>query len=193
MHEVYVTSYEENVNKKEVQEFWDNKAKYADYQEGCSGLLNDIRWINTICENKQQAQEFIEKNDKGWYDQLAVKYYDYPSLEKTKKYEDLEKRINDWTKKLGLLSSNIHYSNVKSKFISCPNCDSKLNTSFIKWNVCPICKNDMRPKTILDTIKRYKEIISNLNNELKEEELKIQKRIKNKASIKWLVKIEYHV
>ena len=192
MHNVKYGVYKENVNKKQVQDYWDEYAAREDWGEGCSGLNQNIRWIDYICEDYDAAYEYIEDHDKGWYDQLAVKFKEYPDIKYSKKYETLMNRLGEVQKKFNALESKVHYAEVAAKFIGCKKCGSKISSAYIKSNYCPVCKEDLRPATTLETLKKYQEKISQLKKEIKEEEKKLQKKMEKQATIKWLVKIEYH-
>lgn len=192
MHNVEYGEYEENVNKKRVQEYWDNYAAREDWEEGCSGLNGNIRWINYICESRDEAYEYIEAHDNGWYDQVAVKFKEYPEFKHTKKYDTLVDKLGEVQKKFNALESKVHYAGVVSKFIGCKKCGSKIASAYIKSNYCPVCGEDLRPATVLKTVNNYKEKISQLQKEIKEEGKKIQKKMEKQATIKWLTKIEYH-
>ena len=50
-HSIHYGTYNENVNKKSVQADWDHYAAMEDWQEGCSGLPGEIRWINHVCDD----------------------------------------------------------------------------------------------------------------------------------------------
>lgn len=192
MHNIEYGIYKENVNKKNVQQYWDEYAAHEDWQEGCSGLSQDIRWIDHICEDRDAAYGYIEAHDKGWYDQLAVKFKEYPPIKETKSLAIIKTRLEETTKKYNTLEATIHYVNTKAALITCKCCGSKIAKAYIKSNYCPVCKGDLRPATTLETLKKYKEKISKLTKELKEEEKKLQKKMEKHAAIKWLVKIEYH-
>ena len=186
--------YDENVNKKSVQAEWDEIAMHEDWQEGCSGLPNDIRWINHTCNDYDEAREYLEKNDNGWYDQLAVKFLDYPELKKSKTLEMLEERAKRLCSRyVDLAYNKIHYANVKSQFISCRTCGSKLASSYIRTNKCPVCFNDLRPASTLDLINKAKNNYEKAEKDVELEMKKLQEKQKKKAKVKWLVKIEYHV
>ena len=92
MHNIHKVTYPENVNKKSVQQEWDNAAACAGKKEGASGLDKDIQWYDHICDNYEEAEEFITQHDSGWYDQLAVKYRTYPELS-SKKMTDMKNRL----------------------------------------------------------------------------------------------------
>ena len=66
-HNIKMSVYPENVNRTKVQSEWDNYVRMEDWQEGASGLPGKIRWIeNTVLNSKEDAEEFINKNDNGW-------------------------------------------------------------------------------------------------------------------------------
>jgi len=73
-HIINKAVYPKRVSKKKVQEEWDEVARREDYQEGCSGLSSPIRWIDVLCKNIAEAEDYIDKHDNGWYDQLAVMF-----------------------------------------------------------------------------------------------------------------------
>lgn len=191
-HNIETSVYNENVDKKKVQRYWDDYAAREDYQEGCSGLNSDIRWIDHICDNEEDAEKYIQEHDSGWYDQLAVKFKDYGNIKPSKALQDLQKRIKEIEDKLTKTENKVHYKDVKSAFVSCKKCNSKLSTKYINSNFCPMCREDLRPTSTLDTIQGYKDKKKELRIKMKEEELKLQKKMEKSATIKWLVKIEYH-
>lgn len=200
-HIIQHRTYEENVNKKLVQAEWDHYAAMEDWQEGCSGLPGKIRWINHTCNNYDEAMEYIEKTDSGWYDQLAVKYLEYPELKKSKTLSTMEEQLEKLQKKRNEITSKIHYANVKSNFISCRNCESKINSRYFTEkvpnyirlkNTCPVCKSDLRPQSTLDSIKNIEEKIKELQKKIDTERRKIVEKGKKKTTVKWLVKIEFH-
>lgn len=55
--------------------------QYADRNGDYKGQARDIRFFDKVFKTYQDAVEWIEKNDNGWYDCLAVKY-----MEKGRKY-----------------------------------------------------------------------------------------------------------
>lgn len=192
MHESRYLVYDGKYTYKEVFNLANKECMNSgEYHTG----LGDLRIINSngIYNNYDEAYNAIQKSDRGFYDEICCKYYDYPELIKSKKFLDLEKRIQDWRKKYNDLKNKVHYKGVKSSFIFCPSCQSKINKEFIRTNNCPVCYAEMRPKTVLDTINRYLEIMLGLQNELSLEKNKLELKQRKNAKVKWLVKIEYHV
>lgn len=192
-HSIHYATYDEKTNKNSIQAYWDDYAAHEDWEEGCCGLPNNIRWIDHICDDYDEAHEYIENHDRQCYDQLAVKYREYPEMKKTKTLETLEERAKRLCDRYHELANNIHYANVKSQFIGCKHCGSKIASPHIKSNRCPVCYTDLRPESTLDTIKRAKANYEKAQNDVKVEIKKIQEKQKKQAKIKWLVKVEFHV
>lgn len=51
-------------------------AKIADHNGDYKGQITGIRFKDFAVENYARAVEWIDANDRGWYDNLAVKYKD---------------------------------------------------------------------------------------------------------------------
>ena len=191
-HNVHHSTYDENVNKRAVQDYWDDYAMHADWQEGCSGLLSAIRWIDHICDNYEDAERYIESHDDGNYDQLAVKYRVYPRIEPSKTMISLQERLKKETVKKAEYEKEHSIASFKAEFVGCPNCGSKLKKELLKGDSCPLCRTELRSKTTMETLARYEKNIKELVKQIKEEERKLQAKMVKKSKIKWLVKIEYH-
>ena len=162
----------------------------------CSGLSSDIRFLDIVCQDYDLAVEAIESHDKGWYDQLAVKFFDYEKVEDTKKIINIRTRIDKEEDLLIKYKKDNSVSNRKSTYVGCTGCGSKINKEYVNknayyWNQCPLCEEDLSSKTVKDTVIKKEQKISDLRKEF-QKELKINAR-KGKSSLKWLVKTEYHV
>jgi len=199
-HEVIYRTYSESINKKEVERDLNCYVSQATWQEGGGGLDKPIRWLDVVCENYDEAEKYIEKSDRGWYDQLAVKYKEYPRVDESKltKYNQLKEKYIQAYKKLDELQNTNHFANLKAAYISCPTCGSKINREYYsakrmscKVNHCPICSANMLKDTALKQIEAAKVKYEKLRKDADEEYTKQQ--LKNKPRINWLVKIEYHV
>lgn len=191
-HNIHHRVYDENVNKKDVQAYWDKYASMEDWQEGCSGLVRDIRWIDHICKDREEAEAYIESHDRKWYDQLAVKFREYPSIEPSKTLLSLRQRRSAESLKYQEYAKSHSVSTFKAEYIGCPSCGSKLKRTLLKSESCPLCRSELRSKTTIETLDRYSKNITELDKQIRAEEKKLDEKNIKKAKIKWLVKIEYH-
>ena len=186
MHNIEYYDYRENVDKKAVQADLDEHVSHETWQEGGAGL-EPIRWNNYVCKNEEEARKWIEEHDSGWYDQLAVKFYDPIRGEKSPKIDELDARIQE-TYKVFRDRSNVIYPKIRtSEFIGCSNCGSRLASKFLNRNTCPVCNKDLRPETMLKSIEAARTKWQKAQENKKEY---IEKH--SKKEIRWLVKIEYH-
>lgn len=90
--------------------------------------------------------------------------------------EQIDKEINkkiNYEKKHSVLT-------FKAAFVACPECGSKLNRTWLKNDVCPVCSGIMRSQTTKNELKRYTEKISSLKKEL----AKLKKDAEKKAIVK---------
>ena len=190
-HAIMHYEYSIDTDKKTIEEEMNEQAVMdGDYH---SGLNASIRWIDKICADRKEAYEFIQEHDKGWYDQLAVKFREYPKAEPTKALLTLEERLKKERIKKRDYEEAHSIRSFKIEYIGCPKCGSKLKRTLLRNNGCPLCGKDLRSKTTLDTIARYENNIRDLTDKICEESRKIDKKNVAKSKIKWLVKIEYHV
>lgn len=186
-HNVDYFTYAEKVNRSEVQKDLDAYVARADWQEGASGLPNRIRWIETtICDTEDMAMDFLHKNDRGWYDCLAVRFRG--KGKPTKGLETAKARHKEAFDHYINLNGKLYSETVKSEYIGCKQCGSKLKSSLLKMNSCPLCGQDFRSETTLKAIETAKKKKDAAEKKVQEEQAKANKT----GEIHWLVKIEYH-
>lgn len=137
--------------------------------------------------NHEAAQNWIREND-GWYKGIAVRYYDYSKCKATKKVEALEQKIAENKNKANEYAKAHSVKSFKAAYIGCPKCGSKLNRSFLYGEKCPLCFEDLRAKSTLERIEGFKKKDKDLRAQIDAEKQKDKKN----ASVKWLVKYEYH-
>lgn len=195
-HNIKYFEYPENVNKISVQKKLDDYVAHEDWQEGCCGLHHRIRWLDPICGSQEEAESYIEANDRRDYDCLAARFRT-ESIPNGK----LEQLQDKYWKCKRVYATALHGDNYpatrKSKYIGCPSCGSKLNREFLakkeKPNICPVCSADVRPASLRsrDTARFAK---AKANKEKAEKELKDEKKklANSSKNIRWMVKIEYH-
>lgn len=191
-HNISFRTYPEHVNKKAVQAEWDEYVSHVTWQEGGHGLDKSIHWIDHVCNNYEEAEKYINDHDSGWYDQLAVKYREYPEMAPTKALMALRKRLETEAAKETAYYEAHSIAAFKAEYVGCPNCGSKLKKDLMKKNSCPLCGTDLRSKTTLDTLKRYAENKKALTKQIAAEERKMEQKAVKQSTIRWLVKVEYH-
>lgn len=84
MHVVKLKTYSSRIGIKTIQKEADKDCeRNGDYEQKAS----PIRMYNHVMSNYEEALKFIEENDKGWYDSLAVQYKDGRAKKWLVKYE----------------------------------------------------------------------------------------------------------
>ena len=184
----YPITKKQSVIENELQAYAVRKT----YEEGGGGLYRSIRWYEDVCNDYASAKVFLDTHDKGWYDQLAVKFNHFDKPLTSNRLSDLEAKASETRKKLHELESKVAFAEFKSQYISCKKCGSKLNKDYIKRNFCALCGNDMRSDTTKNAIARLKEKVEALEKAIREEKTKLAVKKAKEAKVYWLVKIEYH-
>ena len=168
--------------------------EYGDYR---SPLGSAIRWIDITYDSYEEAESAIlNTHDKGWYDQLAVKFKSYEPKEKTKAIITQEERLVKLKEDLKSYFDKNALKYKKTQYVGCKNCGSKINKEYISeahhyWNKCNVCNHSLASETSLNTIENKREKIKELEKRI--EEMISKNNQKGKATLKWLVKTEYHV
>ena len=72
--------------------------------------------------------------------------------------------------------------------IGCKKCGSSLSKDFLRGDSCPLCRADLRSKTTLDRISAYQKRLEDIQKKIESE----KKKQWEKASLKWMVRFEYH-
>lgn len=174
----------EGVNK------WDLSDELArEARKNGGGLISPIVWHDGApLESEEAAREWIRSKDGGWYENHAVRFYDYSKATETKKIVELAKRIAETVQARNEYRDSHSVHGFKAEFIGCPECGSKLSKTHLRGETCPLCRRDLRSQTTLDRLARYQEKISALRKQVEEQ----KQKQKDKAVVKWLVKYEYH-
>lgn len=185
MHNINYMDLEEPVNRGKVVAMIKREAeRHGD------GYYGGVKWHDNIsvCKNREEAEKLISKLDNGWYDDHAVRYYDYSSAVTTKKIEELNAKRMEVIDKKNAYMQEHSFSNFKAEFIGCSNCGSKLSKKYLRGYYCPVCRVDMRSETIKKKLADFDQ-----KNEHILEQIEIEKQKQKKAQkIMWLVKYEYH-
>lgn len=194
-HEIRHYVYDENESKERMYAIANEDCEYG--SDNRTGLDSGIRFLeNHIYEDEDAAYKAIEDLDKGWYDQLAVKFQSYSPVKDTKAIINLSDRIDKARESIVEYKSKNSIKNRKSQYVGCSGCGSKINKEYVQdawhmWNKCPLCKEDLSSDTIKNSIISKEEKIVEMTADL-ESKRKLNAK-KGKKSISWLVKTEYHI
>lgn len=187
-HNIEHFVYSRDDNKAEIQMELDNYVARADWEEGCTGLYNRIRWLdNKVYDNRADAIKAIESLDRGGYDQIAVLFYQRSTDRNDPKEAELEQKEREAEREMNRRSHIVYAETVTAAFIGCKKCGSKLARKYIHGNACPVCSSDLRPEHMIKSF-----------NAAKNKWLKARENTGNyinkhgKKTVMWLVKIEYH-
>lgn len=183
MHNIGYLTPEEKCNRSAVM----NEICEIAMSEG-DGYSGPMHWHDEVAplKNYDEAEEWIKKHDKGWYDDHAVRYYDYRGSKVTKKIQELQDKHAALTIKIKECEAAHSVRSFKATFIGCPHCGSKLAREWLHSDYCPLCRADLRSKTTLETLAGYREKQKDIIEKIKAEQEK------QKGEVRWLVKYEYH-
>ena len=73
-HNVKYFEFHCSRSKKQIEDKLNHFVAMADWEEGASGLPSPIRWLNQVFKTYEEAEEYIKRHDRGWYDCLAVQF-----------------------------------------------------------------------------------------------------------------------
>lgn len=176
--------------KSEIMKAAEEYAHYnVDRGENPSGSYHGRMTIhNDVCESYQEAVRFIERHDRGFYDDHAVQYKDKSNLKPTKQMENLKVRMQKNVSDKNEYAEKHSVKNRKSEFAGCKKCGSKIATKYMRTDRCPVCGNDLRADYILERLKKYADDWEQMNKQYAE----LEKNQKGKCPTRWLVKVEVH-
>lgn len=163
----------------------------VDRREDPSGSYHGRLTIHdhTVLATEEEARQFIDKKDNGWYDDHAVQYRDTGLVKPTSAMTSLSERMERNRKQKVEYNQKHQIQNLKSKKITCRNCQSNLNKDFLHSQNCPVCRQDLRADYIVERLNKYDEDYKELGKKYRN----LEHKLSSKAPVKWLVKVEVHV
>ena len=183
-------NYGIDVDREAVQNLWDKIAeKNSDYQ---CGLKGPIYWDeNLVFDNYDKAMEYFDEECDTPL--LAVKYKSENVLVHSKAYERKKILRDKALHKYKEADKEFYFKDAKSTFITCRHCKSRILKKYLKDNSCPVCKNDLRPESVLSRIDKLRQRYVEYDNEVETLGLIDKENNKRKTGLRWLVKIEFHI
>ena len=180
------------LDKKATQNEIDKafKAKRAEdaerngHQEGYSGDFQTVNKVvfhlhNTFA-NYNEAAEYCQKVAKKWESVVAVYYVGTPT--KSKAQAQFKVKSEKLIQAIDLVRS---IPLDKSKpFKTCPNCKSRLNVAHVSGVNCPLCRIDLRPKSVVNRLAKRLAALEELKSITKELIAKENQEFLAKASDK---------
>ncbi len=173
----------------------DRARREGDYS---GGLYYPVRFESrTPFEDEEAARAYIKSIDRS-YLSIAVPYYEYSNSTVAEPQslkaagEKTQEALKEWSER----EKRQYYTpeTVASKTIGCKACESKLAVKYLRGNLCPLCRAELRPESELKRIEalrtRYNKAAKAWDDEEKKYQAKV--RAKVKPETRWLVKIEYH-
>lgn len=144
-----------------------------------------------IYGSQEEASKALEESYASWAREynVAAAFYDTSAAKETKRIKTLKERLEKEHQKLNDYIKKNDCKNFKAKLITCPKCESKINKKYILRNMCPLCKHDLRSKTVIKTTQRYQNNIQKLSDEICQENLKQ----KEKLPVRYLVGYCEHI
>lgn len=188
MHNIRYMAFSLNATEAQIGKARAEIVNRESDNERAVGFYGHYKLHDVICDSYDEAVERIREYDNGWYDDHGVKYRDYAKVKPTKQMDAVEKRIADVRRRRREYAELHMPSRVKAKYIGCTNCGSKIAKEYLKGVLCPICRKDLRSKTTIEKLKGYDEKIAQLETTYYD----LEKKQKNKAEVKWLIKLEFH-
>ena len=194
MHEIEYFDYNYTTSQKTIS---DNLTSYARRNSDSGGLYYGIQFKeSTPFDSREKAYDYIQKIDKS-YANICVPYLDYPNI---KIDESKLKELND--KYVAL--HNEYYARrdkqfyttetVKSQYLGCKACGSRLAVKYLRGNRCPLCNTEMRPDTEMKRLDALKARFDKAGDDLAKARAKGEEKAKKgvKPTKMWLCKIEFH-
>jgi len=177
-------------NKSDIMRVAENYARHnTDMEENPSGSYHGNMTIhNHVCESYEDAEDYIDRHDTGWYSDHAVQFKDKSILKPTKQMETVKARADKMAEERRKYYEEHAIKNRKSEFVGCKKCGSKLSVKHLRGDKCPVCGNDLRAEYVIERLKKYNKDIVALDDQYVE----LHKKQQGKCPIKWLVKVEVH-
>lgn len=141
-----------------------------------------------VFEDSEAAREYIRSLDNSWYQGYAVRFQAYKPKEPSSKMQELRKKRDEEVAKRRAYLDAHSIRNQKAALIGCPKCGSKLSREYLLTNNCPLCRTSLLSATVQKRLEAFDTKIEKLHQQM----AAAGKANREKASIMWLVKYEYH-
>lgn len=148
-----------------------------------------------VLTSRQEAEKYMEENnlDNSRDYSYGVRFLHHDKDANSAKREDLIRRIMETSKKKTEFDKSHSVRTFKAEYIGCPSCGSKLKRTLLNSDLCPLCRTDMRSKTVHDSLIKYDEKIESLRKQVEEEENRINEKRKKEGKEYWLIAANVYI
>lgn len=153
---MHAVEYFTVANKSDIMRTADEYAYYnTDRGENPSGDYHGQMTIHDdiICESYEDAVETIDRLDRGFYDDHAVRYKDKSALKPTKQMEAIRAKCDKNIEDRNAYAEAHSPQARKSEFAGCKKCGSKISLKHLRGNKCPVCGSDLRAEYVIERLK----------------------------------------
>ena len=171
---------------------------------------SQMHWhSDKVYDSIEDAQAAIERMDKGFYDDHAVLYLEYPDQgvpEPNKTEKAAIESLENAKASLEKYVDEHHVYRRQSELIGCVTCNSKVARAWLtperrtsdknQVDRCPVCGADLRPPSTLERIAALEDRIRRAEEKVKilqdRRMARWHSQCREHAKTMWLVKYEYH-
>lgn len=215
------------ISKKEFDSTVRSATEECEHERGYfEPITNDVEILSGVYKDKDAAKEAMHNYiSKHHGESVAVSYYD-TCLEKSenkkleKKAKELREKAKNEIAKLTDYSANHLVTLQKAKFVSCPECESKLRKDRLRserrrisvvyhmrneersglyvegeyeLNICPVCNAVLQNETVQNTIRAKREKINATLTEYQDYTEKIKYNPKKEKKIFYGIYIQTYL
>ncbi len=123
---------------------------------------SDYCLLQVTCMSRDEAEEILRYLPEG--ECFAVRYHKEPSP--SDGMVKMQQRIDAMEEKRARFLEERSVRSFAAKTIGCKKCGSQLAKEFLKDDFCPLCGNDLRSQSTLDTLAQMDESLRDMKKEL---------------------------
>ena len=152
-HEIHHDDFKVTTSKERILAMVSARAERdGDYHTP----ITSIEWQNRCFDSREDAEKYLN-NLGGFYRQVAVQFKYQNDFVPSKALENTTEKARQAIVAYRTLNEAFHFGNHKSATVGCKNCGSKIALKYLRSNICPVCRKDLRPETTQKRIKALKE------------------------------------
>lgn len=144
-------------------------------------IFKGLFFKEKVCNTKRQAEEYLRTVPSSY----AVKFK--IGIPPSPKMMSLEKRLKEKEERLASYTKEQNEKKFSADFLTCPHCHSRVNMSFVKPPLCPVCGGDLRSDTAVKTIASLTAAVADLRKRYEDTARKYNSKFT--GGEKWMVRL----